>query len=364
MFTLQRLNDVENLIVGTTILGTGGGGSPQTGKATLESDLAAGRELRVITLDEIADDALVVSPYYVGSVAPGAKPTKKRTIPDPFKVGLEFMERYFKRKIAGTVASELGGGNTAAALHVAAQLGIPLVDGDLMGRAGPELHQSTAHIFGASMAPSVVVSETGNIVFIERYADIDDYEAIARYVSVIAGGHAAVIDTPLTKATASEIIIKNTISKSLAVGKAVMETQGKGSDPVDAVRRVIDGWLIFKGAVEKHTWRDEKGFLLAEVTLKGSGRWQSKRLRSWIKNEHILAWIDEKPAVMPPDLIIFLDHRGYGVTNDLLKLGLEVSVLAARAPDVWRTEKGLEFFGPKHFGFEYTYVPVERNLTG
>ena len=46
------------------------------------------------------------------------------------------------------------------------------------------------------------------------------------------------------------------------------------------------------------------------------------------------------------------------------KLGLEVSVLAARAPDVWRTQRGLELFGPKHFGFDYTYVPVERNLTG
>jgi hypothetical protein len=48
------------------------------------------------------------------------------------------------------------------------------------------------------------------------------------------------------------------------------------------------------------------------------------------------------------------------VTNDALKQGLEVSVLAAKAPDVWRTPKGLEFFGPKHFGFDHEYVPVEE----
>jgi DUF917 family protein len=362
MFTLQKL-DVEDLVVGTTILGTGGGGNPQAGRSTLESDLTAGRKLRVISVDEVADDALVVSPYYVGSVAPGVKPTKKKTIPDPFHVGFEFMERYFKRKIAATVASELGGGNTAAALHVAAQLDIPLVDGDLMGRAGPELHQSTAHVLGASMAPSVVVSETGDIVFVEHYADIDDYEAIARYVSVIAGGHAAVIDTPLTKPVAMKAVIKDTISKSLAVGRAVREAHEKGKDAVEAVRSVLEGWLIFSGVVEKHEWRDEKGFLFAEVTLKGTGRWAGRSFRSWIKNEHIMAWLDGKPFVMPPDLVIFLDGNGFGVTNDLLKKGLEVSVLAAKAPDIWRTEKGLEFFGPKHFGFEYTYVPVERNLT-
>jgi DUF917 family protein len=118
--------------------------------------------------------------------------------------------------------------------------------------------------------------------------------------------------------------------------------------------------LIFKGAVEKHEWRDEKGFLFAEVTLKGSDRWKGKSLRSWIKNEHIFAWIDENPAVMPPDLIIFLDENGYGITNDMLKQGLQVSVLAAKAPDVWRLPKGLEFFGPKHFGFDQSYVPVEE----
>ena len=344
MFMLANRNDIEDLIVGTTILGTGGGGSPETGRSTLESDLAAGLKLRITNLDEISEDSLVVSPYYVGSVAPGSgtKSTKKKTIQDPFKVGFEFVEKYFNRKIAGTVATELGGGNTAAALHVAAQLAIPLVDGDLLGRAGPELHQSTTHVFGGSMAPSVVVSETGDVVFIERYADVDDYEAIARYVSVIAGGHAAVIDTPLTKPLASKVVIKGTISKSLGVGRAVRDAHTKGKDPVEAVRIALDGWLIFKGVVENHEWRDEKGFLLANATLKGTGRWSGRNFRTWIKNEHIFAWLDDKPIVMPPDLIIFLDTKGYGITNDVLKPGLEVSVLAARAPDEVRADHYLQ----------------------
>lgn len=62
---------------------------------------------------------------------------------------------------------------------------------------------------------------------------------------------------------------------------------------------------------------------------------------------------------MPPDLIMFLAHKGHGITNDALALGLEVSVVAAKAPEVWRTKKGLEFFGPKHFGFDFTYAPIE-----
>jgi len=245
-------------------------------------------------------------------------------------------------------------------LHVASQLGIPMVDGDLLGRAGPELHQSTTHVFGESMAPSVVVSETGNVVFIERYADIDDYESLARYVAVLAGGHAAVIDTPLTKSTAAKILIKDTISRSIAVGKAVRQALQDRHDPVDAVRNILGGWLLFRGTVEKYEWRNERGFLFGDVTLSGNKEWQGQSLRSWIKNEHIFAWLGSKPIVMPPDLIMFLDHSGHGITNDALKSGLEVSVVAAKAPEVWRTAKGLEFFGPKRFGFDFNYVPVER----
>jgi len=359
MFTLETTKDVEDLIVGTTIFGTGGGGSPQTGKATLESDLKAGRKLRVASLDEISDEALVVSPYYVGSVAPDVKPSKRITISEHFSVGLASIERHFKRKVAATVATELGGSNTAAALHVAAQLDIPIIDGDLMGRAGPELHQSTAHVFNVPMAPAVVVSETGDVVFIERYADIDDYEALARYVSVLAGGIAAVVDTPLTKTTAEKIVIPGTISKSLTVGGAVGKANRTGKDPIEEVRNIVGGWLLFRGVVQRYEWRNEKGFLFGDVTLSGTGESRGHDFRSWIKNEHIFAWRDAKPIVMPPDLIMFLDSRGFGVTNDALKVGMEVSVLAAKAPEVWRLERGIEFFGPRHFGLDYDYVPVE-----
>lgn len=359
-FFIETRNDIEDLVVGTTILGTGGGGSPQMGREVLDSDLAAGRKLRIVSLDRIAENSLIVSPYFVGSVAPGVKPNKTVTVREPFALGLETIERHLKRNVAGTVATELGGGNTAAALHVASQLGVPLIDGDLVGRAAPELHQSTAHIFGLSMAPSVVVSETGNVLSIERYADMDDYELLVRYVAVLAGGHAAVIDTPLMKSEAMKVVVRGTLSKAVAVGKAVREALQRSQDPVDEVRNALGGWNLFKGRVEKYEWRNEKGFLFGDVTLAGMEKWQGHSFRSWIKNEHIFAWRDNKPIVMPPDLIMFLNGDGRGITNDALKPGLELSVLGAKAPDVWRSGNGLQFFGPRHFGFDYDYVPVEQ----
>jgi hypothetical protein len=205
----------------------------------------------------------------------------------------------------------------------------------------------------------VIVSETGNMILVERYADLDDYEAIARYVSVLAGGLVAVIDTPLTKKIAQKILITGTISKSIAIGKTLRNALGEGRDPLESLRQILDGYHVFCGIIEKCDLKNEKGFLFADVMIKGMGNWYGHSFRSWIKNEHIFAWLDDKPIVMPPDLIIFLDQKANPITNDALEPGLQVNVLAAKAPEVWRSPRGLSLFGPRHFGLEYDYTPVE-----
>jgi DUF917 family protein len=360
MISIESKENAEDLLLGATVLGVGGGGSPKLGMEILETDLKAGRHLRVVTVDEVPDDSLIISPYALGSIAPGVKPNKEITIAEPYSKAVGLIERHFGRKAAATVSTEIGGLNIAVALDVAARLNIPLVDGDLLGRAGPEVLQSTAHLFGAPLTPSAIASETGNVVFIEQCADIDDYEALARYVAVVSGGLAAVIDTTMTKSEAAKLVVRDTVSKSIRVGKTIRRSHQEDRDAVNAVREILEGWLIFKGIVEKYEWRNEKGFMFGDATLSGSGEWRGHSFRSWIKNEHILAWRDSKPIVMPPDLIMFLDAHGYGITNDALRGGLEVSVLAARAPKIWRTTRGLELFGPNHFGFDYSYVPVEN----
>lgn len=73
-----------------------------------------------------------------------------------------------------------------------------------------------------------------------------------------------------------------------------------------------------------------------------------------------MIWIDNEPLVMPPDLFILLDENGMPITNTILKENMRVVAIAAPAPDIWRTPRGLELFGPKHFGFNYEYVPVEK----
>jgi hypothetical protein len=323
----------------------------------------SGGRLVIASLDEFRDEDLLASPYFVGSVATlETKASRKMTVKDPVAEAVSLLESRLGKKLAGTVASEIGGGNTAACLAIAGKLGIPMVDGDLMGRAGPELHQSTMQIFDFSMAPSAIVSESGNRILVESYASIDDYESIARYVSVVSEGHAAVVDSPLTKNKAQECVIQGTVSKCIAIGRTRRIALKENKDPVAAVLGDLpNGRLLLQGKVEKYSWRDERGFLFGEATVEGTGKWGKKRFRSWIMNEHIMGWLNDKPAVMPPDLFMFLEpSSGLGITNDRLKEGMEVAVVGASIPQMWRKPSGLAVFGPKHFGFDYEYVPFEN----
>jgi len=61
-------NDVAPLLEGLAILGTGGGGSPSWGKAILEHEFSVGRTPRIIPLQDIRDEATVVSGGMMGSV--------------------------------------------------------------------------------------------------------------------------------------------------------------------------------------------------------------------------------------------------------------------------------------------------------
>jgi uncharacterized protein len=358
--------DIDDLISGATIFGVGGGGSPKDGRKSLMEQYSQGNKLTIASIDEFGQDERVASPYFVGSVAPQGPKTQKRVklFEDPISEAFKLLEKKLSKKISGTIATEIGGGNTAASLAIAAKIGIPMVDGDLMGRAGPELHQSTVHILSFSMAPSAIVSEAGNELIIERYASIDDYEAIARYASVVAGGHVAVVDCPLLISQVKQCAVRGTITKCIEVGRARREALTNGRDPTQSViKELSNGKKIFEGTINEYSWKDEKGFLIGEVYVAGTGSFDGATLKSSIMNEHIMCWIDDKPAVMPPDLIMFLDPAtGEGITNDRLRKSMNVVVVGSSANELWRSEKGLSLFGPKHFGFQYDYVPFEKML--
>ena len=74
--------------------------------------------------------------------------------------------------------AEIGGLNALEPLIVAADLGIPVLDCDGMGRAFPQLHQFAPFIYGKSFYPAVLTNHHGDsvcCVYAESPVDLENF---------------------------------------------------------------------------------------------------------------------------------------------------------------------------------------------
>ena len=66
------------------------------------------------------------------------------------------------KKLVAVVCAEIGGANSIEPLVVGAELGLPIVDADGMGRAFPELQMFLPFVYGSPAYPAAVGDEKGN----------------------------------------------------------------------------------------------------------------------------------------------------------------------------------------------------------
>ena len=143
--TLEDLDAIEN---GAAILGTGGGGNPYIGKLRCREEIKKGRRIRVIPLDELSDDARVVSLGGIGAPVVGVEKIEQG---EECLRTMRALEQETGQKVDALISSEIGGANSMEPMLTAAQAGIPVVDGDGMGRAFPEMQMCTWSIYGLSL---------------------------------------------------------------------------------------------------------------------------------------------------------------------------------------------------------------------
>jgi DUF917 family protein len=134
-----------------------------------------------------------------------------------------------------------------------------------------------------------------------------------------------------------------------------------GKDPIAEAVRVIDGWKLFAGEVILKDWANKEGVMVGKATIKGTDECAGHTMEVWFLNENHVAWLDGKPYVFSPDLIILANPKtGAGYTNTELKAGDHVAVIGAKVYPAFRSEKAIKFFGPRFWGFEFDYKPIEE----
>jgi DUF917 family protein len=139
----------------------------------------------------------------------------------------------------------------------------------------------------------------------------------------------------------------------------------EGQDPAQGAAEVIAGRVLFWGRVMKKEWESREGYMFGTTTLQGTGADSGHSFKVWFKNENHVTYRDEKPFVTSPDLIAIINTRdGEPHTNTTLEEGMEVAVLGARANEKYRRPEGLSLLGPRYFGFDIDYVPIEKVCPG
>ncbi|HGG05263.1 MAG TPA: DUF917 domain-containing protein [Aliiroseovarius sp.] len=356
--------DLDAIEIGAAILGTGGGGNPYIGKLRCREELKKGRKIKVVPLDELPDEALVVSLGGIGAPVVGIEKIEQG---EECLNAMRALEDNLGVRIDALISSEIGGSNAMEPMLTAAQAGIPVVDGDGMGRAFPEMQMCTWSIYGHTSTPSAMADEKGNIVIIAKTRDEVWVETLARANVVAMGAAAAIAMAPMKGSYVKTAAVPHTITQALSLGRAVMGAHKSNTDPIAAVLAHEDGALLMTGKITDLKRHLKGGFAVGHVEVDGFGDFASDTGRIDIQNEFLVFHRNGRVEICVPDLIVVLDvDTGLPIGTEMLRYGQRIAVLALPCHALLRTEKALAVVGPKAFGYDdITFSPMpERKRKG
>jgi len=348
--------DLLPISMGAGILGTGGGGSPYLGYLRTRQTLRAGGVVRVMDPTEIKDDdSLVV----VGGMGSPVISYEKIAQGDEETTAVRALEECLGRSFDAIAPFEMGGGNSMVPMIVSANLGIPLVDGDGMGRAFPELQMITYLMYGGSPEPSALADERGNQLLLSHVVDAKWLERIARAVTIEMGGHAGIATAAMKGSFCKRSIIPNTLQLARSIGDAVLNAREAKSDPSAAIIDIAGGTRYLRGKVTDVHRRAAQGFAKGYVVLDGVDDDAGRSIRIEFQNENLVIWEDDEPKASVPDLIsLVTTDIGEPITTELISYGFRADVLVLPCPDLLKTDRALAVVGPRAFGFDFDFAPI------
>jgi hypothetical protein len=351
-------DQIADLAVGCGILGTGGGGQTYAGELMVRQALEEHGPVRLVDLSDLPPDGLIMP---IGTI--GAPTVALEKLPSGAEAGRlrDHVERRLGAKVAALMAVEIGGSNGVEPVGFAAELGLPLLDADAMGRAFPEVQMVSMNVAGLSPGFVALADVQGNLVTIEPVSEAWA-ERLARTAAVSFGGSALEVDYVMTAEQAAGALIEGSVTRAIEIGRALSRYAGDGLatllDHLGAIS-LIEGKIV---DVERRT---AGGFVRGDVVIEGTGDDAGRLLRVELQNENLAVFEDGRMVACVPDLISLVDDQtGQAVPTELLRFGQRVAVIALPCDPLWRTPRGLAIAGPRAFGYDIDYVPVEETHVG
>jgi DUF917 family protein len=339
----------------------------------IKAALADGKHFTMIALQDVPDDWTAFTMFGVGGGGAWDYVTKRmesqgfapgRPQPQTGPTAADVLSQYLGKTFDATFEAEAGGA-TAGALATAERMNIPIVDGCPSGRCLPEVQMSPFFLSGLTRAPLAGVTRYGDVVIVPKVYDDFRVEDLTRGIAVASGGGVTVAANAVSGKVLKVNLIPGFLSKAIRLGRAAREARAAGRDPVQAVTEAGGGYLLFKGVVTKSDSRGEQGFGWTDAYLDGTGAFAGSHYKIFNKNENMVAWRDGKLDAAAPDLICPLDPRtGWAMRSagviGSFPVGQELAIVGFANDVIWRTPKAIEMLGPRHFGFDEEYQPIER----
>ncbi len=367
---IRTLTEQEmiDMMVGSSIQATRSSNSASL-IARVREAFAQGKRFTMISVEDLPDDWTIVIPSAIGGggaweyVRERAARQKLPLVEEPMLKAIQALSRHVGRPFQAVVRTEAAG-STLTAFLMAHALGVPVVDACVTGRAVPEMQQSVPFINGIAATPAAMVTRWGDTMVIDKAVDDYRVEDFGRAAAVASGGSVQMANSPLRGAEVKRGLIRGSVSEAIRYGRTVREAREQGRDPIAALLSVSNGYELFRGRVTRADMKAEGGFTWWNVELAGLGTYAGHVYRVFVKNENIVSWLDGTPDAMAPDLISNLDPKtGDAVTSQGLggyELNTEVVMVGIPASPMWRTPRGIDVLGPRHFGFDLDYVPIEQ----
>lgn len=354
--TQIHAEDLQAMALGAAVYGTGGGGDPYLGTLLAQATLREHGPVQLISVETLADDDLIVPVAMVG--APTVMLEKLPEI-EPLVLALRRLERHLGRRAKALLSIEVGGLNSIIPFSVASLTGLPLVDGDTLGRAFPELQMSLCTLAGVGACPMALADEKGNALMVEA-TDNAWTERFVRSITLDMGGASYAALYPMTGAQARQAVLPGTLRQTQRCGLAVLEARARHANPVQALLQATGGQVLFTGKVVDVQRRTDGRFNRGQARMQGLDLHQGGSLELLFQNEFLLARTPDRVLCSTPDLIVVVDSEtAEPITAEQMRYGLRVSLLGIGCAPAWRSARGLALVGPRHFGYEIDYRPLQ-----
>ena len=356
------IKEVEDIALGASLLGAGGGGDPYYGKLMAIGAIKECGPVELISPDDVPDDAIIMPIAMMGA------PTvlcEKGTGGNEYQVIYDMVSKFFGKKVYAVMPMEAGGVNSMLPIAAAARLGLPMVDCDGMGRAFPELQMVTFTIGGVSATPMAATDEKGNSVIFNTITN-KWTEELARAVTMSCGGSITCSLYIMDGATLKAYSVKDIVTRSEILGKAIRNVKNEpGMTPEEAFLKASEGYKIFKGKIADVLRETNGAFNLGRIMLDGIAEYRGQKAEVTFQNENLAAVVNGEIKATVPDLICVVDTETFApVTTEALKYGKRVMVVGLKCYEMWRTPAGIDLVGPRYFGIDTDYIPLEERVKG